>query len=121
MTASRIIELELICAAHPGHRSSALILECLEEIRRLQARSSKRAGFVAPSVEEVEAVFAAGKVFRNGSAAAQAAAFCDFYGSKGWVVGRVRMTDWRAAARNWERRAAEKVAPVMVRSSEPRM
>ncbi len=121
MTSTRLIEIEMLANANPGTRSAPLLLEMVAEVRRLQGRSAKRAGFVVPSVDEVEAVFAAGKVFRNGSAAAQAAAFVDFYGSKGWVVGRVRMTDWRAAARGWERRAAEKVAPVMLRSSEPRM
>jgi hypothetical protein len=121
MTEARLTELELICAAHPGHRSSALILECVADIRRLQKRSAKRLGFTPPSVEDVEAVFAAGKVFRNGSAAVQARAFVDHYLSNGWRVGRVPMTDWQAAARGWERRAAEKVAPVLPRSSEPRM
>ncbi len=30
--------------------------------------------------------------------------FCDFYQSKGWVVGRARMKDWQAAVRTWEKR-----------------
>lgn len=29
--------------------------------------------------------------------------FCDFYASKGWMVGRNRMKDWRAAVRTWIR------------------
>lgn len=29
--------------------------------------------------------------------------FCDFYASKGWMVGKNKMRDWRAAVRNWER------------------
>lgn len=29
--------------------------------------------------------------------------FVDFYTSKGWTVGRSKMKDWRAAARNWAR------------------
>ena len=28
----------------------------------------------------------------------------DYYESKGWLVGRSKMKDWRAAVRNWERR-----------------
>lgn len=31
-------------------------------------------------------------------------AFVDFYTSKGWMVGRNKMKDWRAAIRNWERK-----------------
>ena len=30
--------------------------------------------------------------------------FFDFYESKGWVVGKNKMKDWKAAVRNWERR-----------------
>lgn len=29
--------------------------------------------------------------------------FHDFYTSKGWLVGKVPMKDWKAAVRNWER------------------
>lgn len=28
--------------------------------------------------------------------------FFDFYESKGWLVGKTKMKDWRAAIRNWE-------------------
>ena len=30
-------------------------------------------------------------------------AFCDFYESKGWLVGKVPMKCWKAAARNWSK------------------
>lgn len=30
-------------------------------------------------------------------------AFIDFYQSKGWMVGKNKMKDWKAAFRNWER------------------
>jgi hypothetical protein len=33
-----------------------------------------------------------------------AESFHDFYTSKGWKIGKDAMKDWRAAARNWERR-----------------
>lgn len=33
-------------------------------------------------------------------------AFCDFYESKGWTVGKQPMKDWQAAVRNWSRRGA---------------
>jgi len=29
--------------------------------------------------------------------------FYDFYQSKGWMVGKTKMKDWKAAIRNWER------------------
>lgn len=31
-------------------------------------------------------------------------AFCDFYTSKGWKVGKNPMKDWKAAVRTWEKR-----------------
>lgn len=31
----------------------------------------------------------------------EAQSFCDFYESKGWVVGKVKMKSWKAAVRNW--------------------
>lgn len=30
-------------------------------------------------------------------------AFVDFYESKGWMIGKNRMKDWKAAVRTWER------------------
>lgn len=30
--------------------------------------------------------------------------FVDFYSSKGWMVGKNKMKDWKAAVRNWEKR-----------------
>lgn len=33
--------------------------------------------------------------------------FVDFYGSKGWMVGKSKMKDWKCAIRNWERRRKE--------------
>ena len=36
--------------------------------------------------------------------------FVNFYESKGWMVGKNKMKDWRAAVRNWERNGASKSA-----------
>lgn len=36
--------------------------------------------------------------------------FIDFYEAKGWMVGKNKMKDWRAAVRNWERNEASKSA-----------
>jgi hypothetical protein len=30
--------------------------------------------------------------------------FCDWYASRGWMVGKCPMKDWRAAVRTWWRR-----------------
>ena len=39
---------------------------------------------------------------RNNSIDAQS--FVDFYDSKGWVVGKSPMKDWKAAVRTWEKK-----------------
>ena len=38
----------------------------------------------------------------------EAASFCDFYESKGWLVGKAKMKCWKAAARNWLKGYKEK-------------
>ena len=35
-------------------------------------------------------------------------AFIDFYSSKGWMIGKKRMKDWKVAVRTWERKRKEK-------------
>jgi hypothetical protein len=53
--------------------------------------------FTPPTVEEVQAYCQE----RNNKVDAQA--FVDFYSSKGWMVGKNKMKDWKAAVRTWER------------------
>ena len=50
--------------------------------------------FIAPTVGELK------NEFPN----IDAESFHDFYTSKGWKIGKDQMKDWRAAARNWQRR-----------------
>ena len=38
--------------------------------------------------------------------------FVDFYASKGWMIGKNKMKDWKAAVRTWERTSKKKPAPV---------
>lgn len=52
--------------------------------------------FVKPDLEEVSAYFTELKAVDPDS-------FFDFYESKGWLVGKVSMKDWRASARKWVR------------------
>ena len=33
--------------------------------------------------------------------------FVDYYESNGWIVGKTKMKDWKATARNWARRDKE--------------
>ena len=53
--------------------------------------------FVPPTLEEVQSYL------DEKGYTWDAEAFMDFYISKGWYVGSNRMTDWKAACRNWNR------------------
>lgn len=61
------------------------------------APKASRKKFAKPTVEEVEAYC----LERANSVDART--FWDFYESKGWMIGRNPMKDWRAAVRTWER------------------
>lgn len=56
------------------------------------------ASFVPPSVPEVAAYC------RERGNRISAEAFVAFYESNGWMVGKNRMKDWKAAIRTWEQR-----------------
>ena len=57
----------------------------------------KRKVFAPPSVDEVRAYCLERKNEIDPEA------FVDFYASKGWIVGKTPMKDWKAAVRTWER------------------
>jgi|DEB0MinimDraft_6_1074348.scaffolds.fasta_scaffold39661_2 leucyl aminopeptidase len=38
--------------------------------------------------------------------------FFDFYQSKGWLVGKSKMKDWKAALRNWENSNRQELKPI---------
>ena len=54
--------------------------------------------FTPPTVDEVAAYCGE----RNNRIDPQT--FVDFYASKGWVVGKSKMKDWKASIRTWEKR-----------------
>lgn len=60
-------------------------------------RGEKTKHFIPPSVEEVEQYC----LERSNNIDAQS--FIDFYESKGWMIGKNKMKDWKAAVRTWER------------------
>lgn len=57
--------------------------------------SNKR--FTPPTVEEVRAYC----IERNNNVDAER--FVDYYESKGWLIGKIKMKSWKAAVRTWER------------------
>lgn len=76
--------------------------EIAEEPEAKPAKAeTKSARFEKPTVEEIAAYC---KERKNDI---DAQAFFDFYESKGWKVGAVKMRDWRASVRTWEQRHRE--------------
>ena len=65
----------------------------------------KRTRFTPPTPEDVETYCKAASLNID------VGAFIDFYTSKGWKVGSQSMKDWKAAARNWDRRDKERAKP----------
>lgn len=53
--------------------------------------------FVPPTLEEVA------NYCKERNNNIEPEAFIDFYESKGWMVGKNKMKDWKACIRNWER------------------
>jgi len=63
----------------------------------------KGIGFKPPTIIELKELFPE----------LDAQRFHDFYSSKGWMIGKNKMKDWKAAARNWLSRNAENVKPLI--------
>lgn len=89
------------CESNEGHRDEGQ--EMKDEGQRDSegaAKPPKRPRFLPPTVEQV-----AEYVKQRGSRV-DPQGFIDFYASKGWMIGKTPMKDWKAACRNaesWER------------------
>lgn len=72
--------------------------------------------FIPPTVEEVREYCKSRNNFVDPER------FVDFYSAKGWMVGKNKMKDWKAAVRTWERnngRKDDSVQQVNIRPEEP--
>ncbi|MEG2002809.1 MAG: phage replisome organizer N-terminal domain-containing protein [Clostridia bacterium] len=67
-----------------------------EQVADSQAEKSKK--FIKPTAEEVQAFCL------ENNYNVDANRFVNFYESKGWLVGKTKMKDWKAALRGWESR-----------------
>lgn len=61
--------------------------------------------FTPPTLDDVSAYI------RERGSNVDAQRFLDFYTAKGWMVGKNRMKDWKAAVRTWEKSASEQNKP----------
>ena len=71
-----------------------------------QQKPSKSTRFIPPTTDEIKAYCS------ETGRTVDAERFVDFYSSKGWMVGKNKMKDWKAAVRNWERMEKEKASGV---------
>jgi hypothetical protein len=74
------------------------IANFVESAEAKAEQKKQKKTFEKPTVSEIAAYC---KERRN---VIDAQAFYDFYESKGWKVGAVKMKDWRACVRTWEQR-----------------
>ncbi len=66
---------------------------------QVKEQVKKNRGFTPPNLEECMSTFK-----EAGSTTDEGEKFFNFYTSKGWMVGKSKMKDWKAAARNWIKR-----------------
>lgn len=90
----------------PKQMTRQLIKDKIIEIDAREKAKTKKVSncFKPPSVEEIRAYC----LIRNNNVDPEM--FFDFYQSKGWLVGKVKMKDWQAAVRTWERNNKEQQA-----------
>lgn len=69
-----------------------------DSIDKKEEGADKPQRFIPPTVQEVDAYC---KERNNGI---DAQSFVDFYSSKGWMIGKNKMKDWKASVRTWEKR-----------------
>ena len=67
-----------------------------KEIEKVKVKDNNKI-FKPPTVEDIRAYCAE----RGNRVDPQS--FVDFYESKGWMIGKNKMKDWKAAVRTWER------------------
>ncbi len=82
-----------------GSVSGVMSIEGESERESETEKPKKKAKrFVRPSPADVRAYLK-----EKGETRIDPGSFCDFYDSKGWVVGKSPMKDWKAAVRTWVR------------------
>ena len=67
------------------------------EVKKERIKDINNSVFKKPTIDEVKEYCES----RNNGIVAEV--FIDFYESKGWMIGKNKMKDWKAAVRTWER------------------
>ncbi|MGN0337878.1 MAG: hypothetical protein ACI4EE_10335 [Lachnospiraceae bacterium] len=80
-----------------GHKTDAERTQNGQTKERKEGKRNISNIFVPPTVEEVKAYC------EEKGYSVDPCQFVDFYESKGWMVGKSKMKDWKASVRTWQR------------------
>lgn len=86
-----------------GTTDTDTIADTVKDTDTVKAKSTR---FTPPTLEEVKEYC----LERKNNVDAER--FIDFYASKGWMVGKNKMKDWKACVRTWEQRNKTEAKPV---------
>lgn len=89
-------------------RANVLYTRSIEEIKNITVKNSRRKNstkpktFIPPTVDEV-------KEYANSInyTSLNSQLFVDTYEARGWMIGKNKMKDWRAAVRTWKGRDSD--------------
>ena len=93
-------------------------IEKEKEKKEKEKRKTQNTRFAPPSLSEVEEYLNEYTNEKQVQADFTAESFIDFYASKGWIVGKSRMKDWRAALRGWISRSRNRASPSNVQAMD---
>ena len=94
---SNVSQLPVTCQAD-GSQMSAQVRLSKDSISKDSIEGHKSKRFVPPTLQEVSDYC---KERHNGIDPER---FIDFYQSKNWMIGKNKVSDWRACVRTWEKR-----------------
>lgn len=100
-----------VSAMDTQYRDSKEIESEIDENSDVSQAKPRTTRFIPPTLEEVRSYCAE----RKNSVDAQR--FVDYYTSNGWLVGKNKMKDWRAAVRTWERNSTSQTSGIAVRQN----
>ena len=87
--------------------------DSIGEVKEEAAPPTRSKRFTPPTVDEVRAYC------KERGNRVDPQKFVDHYTSNGWMVGKTKMKDWKAAVRTWEQREKPWGQPVNTKSSNP--
>ena len=92
-----------VIGKHPNKERKNL--ERKNIINKEKERKVKTARFVSPTIDDIFNYMTKEKGKEKSFAKKESEKMFNFYESKGWLVGKAKMKNWKAAASNWIARA----------------